>query len=143
MILLDSLLLALLSVVCVVEISIFSHRFRTVLTTLGAINQVGVCICRCESTGSAPPSCLPSPNHSPTHKPTPPTTQVPTDSQVRTIVWITVFGNAFFVTRAAMELFLAATFIALWKGACVGAGVGAENDGLMDGWTDGWMDGYM
>lgn len=40
MILLDSLLLALLSVVCVVEISVFSHRFRTVLTTLGAINQV-------------------------------------------------------------------------------------------------------
>ena len=40
MTLLDSLMLALLSMICVVEISIFSHRFRTVLTTLGAINQV-------------------------------------------------------------------------------------------------------
>jgi len=79
MTLLDSIMLALLSMVCVVEISIFSHRFRTVLTTLGAINQV------------------------------------PTDSQVRTIVWITVFGNVFFVLRAAIELFLAATFFALWK----------------------------
>jgi hypothetical protein len=38
--LLDSLMLALLSMVCVVEISIFSHRFRSVLTTLGAINEV-------------------------------------------------------------------------------------------------------
>jgi hypothetical protein len=79
MTLLDSIMLALLSMICVVEISIFSHRFRTVLTTLGAINQV------------------------------------PTDSQVRTIVWITVFGNVFFILRAAIELFLAATFIALWK----------------------------
>jgi hypothetical protein len=29
----------------VVEISIFSHRFRTVLKTLGAINQVSLCAC--------------------------------------------------------------------------------------------------
>ena len=79
MTLLDSIMLAIVSMVCVVEITIFSHRFRTVLTTLGAINQV------------------------------------PTDSQVRTIVWITVFGNVFFVLRAAIELFLAATFLALWK----------------------------
>lgn len=40
MILSDSLLLGLVSVICVAEISIFSHRFRTVLRTLGAINQV-------------------------------------------------------------------------------------------------------
>lgn len=40
MILFNSILLALVSMVCVVEISIFSHRFRTVLKTLGAINQV-------------------------------------------------------------------------------------------------------
>lgn len=79
MTLLDSIMLALVSMACVVEISIFSHRFRTVLTTLGAINQV------------------------------------PTDSQVRTIIWITVFGNVFFVLRAMVELFLAATFIALWR----------------------------
>lgn len=38
--LLDSIMLAILSMVCVVEISIFSHRFRSVLTTLGAINEV-------------------------------------------------------------------------------------------------------
>ena len=52
-----------------------------------------------------------------TTNPRAPYPQVPTDSQVRTIVWITVFGNAFFVARAAVELFLAATFSALWKGA--------------------------
>ena len=40
MILFNSLLLAAVSVVCVVEITIFSSRFRTVLKTLGAINQV-------------------------------------------------------------------------------------------------------
>lgn len=40
MILFNAVLLAIVSVVCVVEISIFSHRFRTVLRTLGAINQV-------------------------------------------------------------------------------------------------------
>lgn len=40
MILFNSILLATVSIVCVVEISIFSHRFRTVLKTLGAINQV-------------------------------------------------------------------------------------------------------
>jgi len=38
--LVNALLLAGVSVVCVCEISIFSHRFRTVLKTLGAINQV-------------------------------------------------------------------------------------------------------
>jgi len=38
--LLNAMLLALVSVVCVVEITIFSHKFRTVLQTLGAINQV-------------------------------------------------------------------------------------------------------
>jgi len=40
MILFNAVLLAVVSIVCVVEISIFSHRFRTVLRTLGAINQV-------------------------------------------------------------------------------------------------------
>lgn len=40
MILVNSILLASVSIVCVCEITIFSHRFRTVLKTLGAINQV-------------------------------------------------------------------------------------------------------
>ena len=40
MILFNAILLAVVSIVCVVEISIFSHRFQTVLRTLGAINQV-------------------------------------------------------------------------------------------------------
>ena len=40
MILCQSVLLAVVSMVCVCEITIFSHRFRTVLKTLGAINQV-------------------------------------------------------------------------------------------------------
>mmetsp|Transcript_17485 Transcript_17485/g.25877 ORF Transcript_17485/g.25877 Transcript_17485/m.25877 type:complete len:331 (-) Transcript_17485:268-1260(-) len=40
MILFNAILLAAVSMVCVVEITIFSHRFRTVLKTLGAINQV-------------------------------------------------------------------------------------------------------
>ena len=48
--------------------------------------------------------------------------QVPTDSQVRTIVWITVFGNVFFVVRAAVELFLAATFIAEFRRYRMGGG---------------------
>jgi len=40
MILINAIMLALISVICVCEITIFSHRFRTVLKTLGAINQV-------------------------------------------------------------------------------------------------------
>jgi hypothetical protein len=40
MILFNSVMLATVSIVCVCEITIFSHRFRTVLKTLGAINQV-------------------------------------------------------------------------------------------------------
>ena len=40
MILYNAVLLAFVSFVCVCEITIFSHRFRTVLQTLGAINQV-------------------------------------------------------------------------------------------------------
>jgi len=40
MILFNACLLALVSIICVCEITIFSHRFRTVLKTLGAINQV-------------------------------------------------------------------------------------------------------
>mmetsp|Transcript_23703 Transcript_23703/g.66931 ORF Transcript_23703/g.66931 Transcript_23703/m.66931 type:complete len:373 (-) Transcript_23703:106-1224(-) len=40
MILVNSCLLATVSIICVCEITIFSHRFRKVLRTLGAINQV-------------------------------------------------------------------------------------------------------
>mmetsp|Transcript_22624 Transcript_22624/g.28545 ORF Transcript_22624/g.28545 Transcript_22624/m.28545 type:complete len:353 (-) Transcript_22624:263-1321(-) len=40
MILVNAILMAIVSIVCVVEITIFSHKFRTVLQTLGAINQV-------------------------------------------------------------------------------------------------------
>ncbi|KAL7567848.1 hypothetical protein ACA910_000589 [Epithemia clementina (nom. ined.)] len=40
MILYNAVLLAAVSLICVCEITIFSHRFRTVLQTLGAINQV-------------------------------------------------------------------------------------------------------
>jgi hypothetical protein len=40
MILFNAILLSTVSMVCVCEITIFSHRFRTVLKTLGAINQV-------------------------------------------------------------------------------------------------------
>jgi len=40
MILFNACLLALVSMICVCEITIFSHKFRTVLKTLGAINQV-------------------------------------------------------------------------------------------------------
>jgi hypothetical protein len=40
MILFNAILLSSVSLICVVEITIFSHRFRTVLKTLGAINQV-------------------------------------------------------------------------------------------------------
>jgi hypothetical protein len=78
MILYNAVLLAAVSTVCVVEITVFSHRFRTVLKTLGAINQVS------------------------------------TDSQVRRIVWITVTGNLFFVTRALLEIVFAATLAVYW-----------------------------
>jgi hypothetical protein len=78
MILYNAVLLAAVSTVCVVEITIFSHRFRTVLKTLGAINQVS------------------------------------TDSQVRRIVWITVTGNLFFVTRALLEVVFAGTLAVYW-----------------------------
>lgn len=40
MILVNSITLSLVSIICVCEITIFSHRFRTVLKTLGDINQV-------------------------------------------------------------------------------------------------------
>jgi hypothetical protein len=40
MILFNAILLSLVSMICVAEITIFSHRFRTVLKTLGAINQI-------------------------------------------------------------------------------------------------------
>lgn len=78
MILYNAVLLAAVSTVCVVEITVFSHRFRTVLKTLGAINQVS------------------------------------TDSQVRRIVWITVTGNLFFVTRALLEIVFAVTLAIYW-----------------------------
>jgi hypothetical protein len=79
MILFNAVLLAGVSMVCVVEITIFSHRFRTVLRTLGAINQVS------------------------------------TDSQVRRIVWITVTGNVFFVTRALSEMIFSAVLFTYWR----------------------------
>jgi hypothetical protein len=79
MILYNALLLATVSIVCVCEITIFSHRFRTVLKTLGAINQVS------------------------------------TDSQVRRIVWITVTGNLFFITRALLECVFAGLLAVYWK----------------------------
>jgi len=78
MVLYNAVLLATVSIVCVCEITIFSHRFRTVLKTLGAINQVS------------------------------------TDSQVRRIVWITVTGNMFFVTRALLETVFAALLLAYY-----------------------------
>ena len=37
MILFNSVLLAVVSIICVCEITIFSHRFQTVLKTLGAM----------------------------------------------------------------------------------------------------------
>mmetsp|Transcript_28314 Transcript_28314/g.57507 ORF Transcript_28314/g.57507 Transcript_28314/m.57507 type:complete len:292 (+) Transcript_28314:257-1132(+) len=40
MILVNAIMLSSVSIVCVCEITIFSHRFRAVLKTLGAINQV-------------------------------------------------------------------------------------------------------
>lgn len=40
MILFNACLLAVVSIICVCEITVFSHKFRTVLKTLGAINQV-------------------------------------------------------------------------------------------------------
>lgn len=40
MILVNAITLATVSIICVCQITIFSHRFRTVLKTLGAINQV-------------------------------------------------------------------------------------------------------
>ncbi|KAL3807627.1 hypothetical protein ACHAXA_005257 [Cyclostephanos tholiformis] len=78
MALVNSVTLSAVSVVCVCEITIFSHRFRTVLKTLGEINQV------------------------------------PTESQVRRIVWITVTGNLFFLTRAMLETTFAAQLAAYW-----------------------------
>jgi len=79
MILFNSVLLAVVSIVCVCEITIFSHRFQTVLKTLGAINQVS------------------------------------TDSQVKRIVWITVTGNLFFFTRAALETVFCVFVFLYWK----------------------------
>jgi len=38
--LVNAVVLAAVSIICVIEITIFSHKFRTVLQTLGAINQV-------------------------------------------------------------------------------------------------------
>jgi len=40
LILVNAILLAVVSIVCVYRITVFSHNFRTVLKTLGAINQV-------------------------------------------------------------------------------------------------------
>jgi len=40
LILVNAILLAVVSIICVYRITVFSHNFRTVLKTLGAINQV-------------------------------------------------------------------------------------------------------
>ena len=79
MALINSITLSIVSLVCVAEITIFSHRFRTVLKTLGDINQV------------------------------------PTDSQVKRIVWITITGNLFFVTRAILETTFAIRLVMYYK----------------------------
>lgn len=79
MLLVNSVTLSVVSVLCVFEITIFSHRFRTVLKTLGDINQV------------------------------------PTESQVKRIVWITVTGNLFFFTRAFLETVFAGLMVVYWK----------------------------
>mmetsp|Transcript_5002 Transcript_5002/g.5663 ORF Transcript_5002/g.5663 Transcript_5002/m.5663 type:complete len:349 (+) Transcript_5002:93-1139(+) len=73
MMLVNAVPLAIVSIICVCEITIFSQKFRTVLMTLGAINQVS------------------------------------TESQVKRIMWITVTGNLFFVTRSVLELIFAAS----------------------------------
>lgn len=78
MLLVNALLLAIVSIVCVAEITIFSNKFRTVLLTLGAINQVS------------------------------------TESQVKRITWITVTGNLFFATRAALEIVFSFSLIIYW-----------------------------
>jgi len=78
-VLVNAVVLAIVSAICVFEISVFSHRFRTVLKTLGAINQVS------------------------------------TESQVKRIVWITVTGNAFFATRAFLEIAFAGTLLFYWR----------------------------
>ena len=78
MILFHAVLLAVVSMICVAEMTLFSHKFRTVLKTLGAINQV------------------------------------PTEPQIRRIVWITVTGNIFFITRALLETTFSVTVIMYW-----------------------------
>jgi hypothetical protein len=78
MLLVNALLLAIVSIICVSQITIFSNKFRTVLLTLGAINQVS------------------------------------TESQVKRITWITVTGNLFFSTRAAIEIILSSALIIYW-----------------------------
>lgn len=42
--------------------------------------------------------------------------QVPIENQVKTIVWFTIVGNAFFVVRATLEVILAVSFTILWRG---------------------------
>lgn len=78
MILFHAVLLSATSLICVIEITIFSRKFQNVLQTLGAINQVS------------------------------------TDSQVRRIVWITVTGNVFFVSRALLEMIFCVSLVGYW-----------------------------
>jgi len=78
MILVNAVFLSIVSGVCVYEISFFSCRFRTVVRTLGAINQVS------------------------------------TESQIRRIVWLTVTGNLFFITRAILETILCVCYVVYW-----------------------------
>lgn len=78
MLLVNATMLSTLSIICVYQITIFSNKFRTVLMTLGAINQVS------------------------------------TESQVKRIMWITVTGNLFFVTRALLEVSFSLALVVYW-----------------------------
>jgi hypothetical protein len=96
MILFHAVLLAVVSLVCVCEITIFSQKFQTVIKTLGSINQVS------------------------------------TDVQVRRILWITITGNLFFITRALLEIVFAANLLLFWK----------ENGTVGKAFSHEWWDIY-
>lgn len=96
MILFNAVVLAVTSIVCVAQITLFSRKFQNVLKTLGAINQVS------------------------------------TDSQVRRIVWITVTGNLFFLTRAGLESILSVYLTLYW----------CRNGTVARAFSHGWWDMY-
>jgi hypothetical protein len=96
MILFNAALLAVTSVICVAQITIFSRKFQNVLKTLGAINQVS------------------------------------TDAQIRRIVWITVTGNVFFLTRASLETVFAVYLMTFWW----------QNHTVARAFSHTWWDSY-